>query len=89
MTLIPLFLTLVAMLRTELGQFPRQVSGYGLHHLLSEKGFDPAKAFAGSEGTCGIITRLTVRLVRKPAHTALAVMGFEDVFEAAAAARRG
>jgi FAD/FMN-containing dehydrogenase/Fe-S oxidoreductase len=76
----------LAMLRTELGQFPRQVSGYGLHHLLSENGFDAAKAFAGSEGTCGIITRLTVRLVRKPAHTALAVMGFKDVFDAAAAA---
>ncbi|MDQ4501558.1 FAD-binding and (Fe-S)-binding domain-containing protein [Sinomonas sp. ASV322] len=76
----------LAVLRTELGQFPRQVSGYGLHHLLSENGFDAAKAFAGSEGTCGIITRLTVRLVRKPAHTALAVLGFADAFEAAAAA---
>ncbi|MEA5455640.1 FAD-binding and (Fe-S)-binding domain-containing protein [Sinomonas sp. JGH33] len=76
----------LAVLRTELGQFPRQVSGYGLHHLLSENGFDAAKAFAGSEGTCGIITRLTVRLVRRPAHTALAVLGFADAFEAAAAA---
>jgi len=76
----------LAMLRTELGQFPRQVSGYGLHYLLGEKGFDAAKAFAGSEGTCGIITQLTVRLVAKPAHTALAVLGFEDAFEAATAA---
>jgi FAD/FMN-containing dehydrogenase/Fe-S oxidoreductase len=76
----------LATLRTELGQFPRQVSGYGLHHLLAENGFDAAKAFAGTEGTCGIITRLTVRLVRKPAHTALAVLGFEDAIEAATAA---
>jgi FAD/FMN-containing dehydrogenase/Fe-S oxidoreductase len=76
----------LAMLRTELGQFPRQVSGYGLHYLLEENRFDTAKAFAGSEGTCGIITRLTVRLVSKPAHTALAVLGFEDAFEAATAA---
>jgi FAD/FMN-containing dehydrogenase/Fe-S oxidoreductase len=76
----------LAMLRTELGQFPRQVSGYGLHYLLGEKGFDVAKAFAGTEGTCGIITRLTVRLVAKPAHTALAVLGFTDAFEAATAA---
>ena len=60
----------LAVLRTELGQFPRQVSGYGLQHLLPERGFDVAKAFAGTEGTCGIITRLTVRLVRKPAATA-------------------
>ena len=76
----------LAMLRTELGQFPRQVSGYGLHYLLGEKGFDAAKAFAGTEGTCGVITELTVRLVRRPAHTALAVLGFEDAFEAATAA---
>ena len=76
----------LAVLRTELGQFPRQVSGYGLHHLLNENGFDTAKAFAGTEGTCGIITRLTVRLVRKPEHTALAVLGFSDAFEAASAA---
>lgn len=75
-----------AMFRTELGQFPRQVSGYGLHYLLEEKGFDTAKAFAGSEGTCGIITRMTVKLVRKPAHTVLAVLSFRDAFDAAAAA---
>lgn len=75
-----------AMLRTELGQFPRQVSGYGLHYLLEENGFDAAKAFAGTEGTCGIITRMTVKLVRKPAHTALAVLSFDDSFDAATAA---
>lgn len=75
-----------AMLRTELGQFPRQVSGYGLHYLLEEKGFDTAKAFAGTEGTCGVMTRMTVKLVRKPAHTALAVLSFDDAFDAAAAA---
>ncbi|MDO5619340.1 FAD-binding and (Fe-S)-binding domain-containing protein [Kocuria sp.] len=75
-----------AMFRTELGQFPRQVSGYGLHYLLEENGFDTAKAFAGTEGTCGIITRMTVKLVRKPAHTALAVLSFDDSFDAATAA---
>ena len=78
----------LAVLRTELGQFPRQVSGYGLQHLLPERGFDVAKAFAGTEGTCGIITRLTVRLVRKPAATVLAVLAFADVFDAAEAAPR-
>ena len=76
----------LAMLRTELGQFPRQVSGYGLHYLLGENGFDTAKAFAGTEGTCGIITELTVKLVAKPAHTALAVLGFQDAIDAASAA---
>lgn len=73
-------------LRTELGQFPRQVSGYGLHYLLAENGFDAAKALAGSEGTCGIITELTVKLVKRPRATALAVLAFETVFDAAEAA---
>ena len=68
----------------ELGRFPRQVSGYGLHHLAS----DMAKSIAGSEGTLGIITRLTVRLVEQPAHTALAVLAFDTVFDAARAAVR-
>lgn len=73
-------------LRTELGRFPRQVSGYGLHHLLPENGFNTARAFAGTEGTCGIIIELTVKLVEKPKATALAVLAFETVFDAAAAA---
>jgi FAD/FMN-containing dehydrogenase/Fe-S oxidoreductase len=76
----------LAVLRTELGRFPRQVSGYGLHYLLPENGFNTARAFAGTEGTCGIITELTVKLVEKPKATALAVLAFETVFDAAAAA---
>ncbi|MEU3018300.1 FAD-binding and (Fe-S)-binding domain-containing protein [Nocardiopsis sp. NPDC007018] len=78
----------LAMLRLELGRFPRQVSGYGLHYLLPENGFDVAKAVAGSEGTLGVITELTVSLVELPKATALAVLAFPTVFDAAAAAPR-
>ncbi|MEW2353315.1 FAD-linked oxidase C-terminal domain-containing protein [Spirillospora sp. NPDC029432] len=70
-------------LRTELGRFSRQVSGYGLHHLLPENGFDVAKALVGSEGTCGLVTEATVRLVPVPRYRALAVLGFPDVYTAA------
>ncbi|MGK5554049.1 FAD-binding and (Fe-S)-binding domain-containing protein [Actinomadura kijaniata] len=73
----------LAALRTELGRFSRQVSGYGLHHLLPEHGFDVAKALVGSEGTCGLVTEATVRLVEAPAARALAVLGFPDVHTAA------
>lgn len=66
----------------ELGRFPRQVSGYGLHYLADHA----ARAMAGSEGTLGIITRLTVKLVPTPKATALAVLAFDSVFDAAAAA---
>ncbi|MFC4913747.1 FAD-binding and (Fe-S)-binding domain-containing protein [Actinomadura gamaensis] len=76
----------LAPLRTELGRFGRQGSGYGLHHLLPENGFDVAKALVGAEGTCGVVTEATVRLVEAPKARALAVLGFPDVFEAAEAA---
>ncbi|MEY8042269.1 FAD-binding and (Fe-S)-binding domain-containing protein [Saccharopolyspora cebuensis] len=76
----------LALLRTGLSRFPRQVSGYGLHHLLPEHGFDTAKAFAGSEGTLGIIVEAVVRLVPVPGAKALAVLAFPEVFDAAAAA---
>lgn len=76
------------LIETELGRFPRQVSGYGLHYLLDRKGFDVAKALAGSEGTTGIITKLTVKLVPVPKVKALAVLAFETVFDAATAAAK-
>ncbi len=66
----------------ELGRFPRQVSGYGLHYLSH----DMARSMAGSEGTIGIITRLTVKLVPVPPATALAVLAFDTVFDAARSA---
>ena len=63
----------------ELGHFSRQSSGYGLHHLAT----NPVRAVAGSEGTLGIITQATVRLVELPPAKALAVLAFDTVFDAA------
>lgn len=68
----------------ELGHFSRQSSGYGLHHLLDE----PVKAVAGSEGTLGVITQVTVRLVELPPVRALVVLAFDTVFDAARAGAR-
>lgn len=76
----------LALIRTELGRFPRQVSGFGLQHLLQENGFDTAKAFAGSEGVLGVIVEAVVRLVPVPQGKALAVLAFPTVFDAAGAA---
>lgn len=73
----------LGLLRTELGRFGRQVSGFGLQHLLPENGFDVAKALVGTESTCGVITEATVRLVEVPAARALVVLGFPDVYAAA------
>ncbi len=65
-------------LRTELGRFDRQISGYALHHLLPEHGFDLTRMLVGSEGTLGIVTEATVRLVAEPAHRIMVVLGFPD-----------
>ena len=73
----------LAMLRTELGQFPRQVSGYGLDALLPENGFDVRRAFAGSEGTWGLVLAAKMRLVAEPAHTSAVVLGYPDMVAAA------
>lgn len=70
-------------LRTELGRFSRQVSGYGLHHLLAENGASLARALVGSEGTCVIVLRATVQLVEVPKSQRLVVAGFTDSIMAA------
>jgi FAD/FMN-containing dehydrogenase/Fe-S oxidoreductase len=69
--------------RTELGRFPRQVSGYSLEHLLPEHGRDVARFLVGSEGTLGLVLGATVRLVEDAPARALAVLGYPDMFEAA------
>ena len=71
------------LLREELWPWPRRVSGYGLHHLLPEHGFDVAKALVGTEGTCAAVLSATVDLVVPPAARVLVVVGFADDVAAA------
>ena len=64
-------------------ELPRRVSGYNLDELLPEKGFNVARALAGTEGTC--VTVLRARLLLTPAmleRTLLAV-GYDDICTAA------
>jgi Fe-S oxidoreductase/FAD/FMN-containing dehydrogenase len=75
----------LAMVRTEFGRFPRQVSGYSLEHLLPENGTDLARFLVGTEGTLALTLQATVCLVAEPPATALAVLGYADMAEAAAA----
>ncbi|KWX10849.1 dimethylmenaquinone methyltransferase, partial [Carbonactinospora thermoautotrophica] len=75
----------LAVIRQELGRFGRQVSGYGLHHLLPEHGHHVARALVGTEGTCVTVLEATVRLVEAPRARALLVLGFADDVAAARA----
>ena len=70
-------------LRSSFPSLSRRVSGYNLDQLLPEHGFDVARALVGSEGTCAVVLGATVRLVRPPRATALAVLGYPDIYSAA------
>ena len=76
----------LALLRTGFPELPRRISGYALDELLPEKGADWARAFTGSEGTLGVLTEATVRLVDSPRARALAILGYPDESAAAEAA---
>ncbi|MEX2984621.1 FAD-binding and (Fe-S)-binding domain-containing protein [Streptomyces sp. C36] len=78
----------LALLRTGFPDLPRRISGYALDALPPERGWDVARAFTGSEGTLGVLTEATVRLVGSPGARALAVLGYPDESAAADAAPR-
>ncbi|MFF0748074.1 FAD-binding and (Fe-S)-binding domain-containing protein [Streptomyces sp. NPDC004267] len=77
----------LALLRTGYPQgLPRRISGYALDALLPERGADVARFLCGSEGTLGVVTEATVRLVPLPAEPVLVVLGYADESAAADAA---
>lgn len=73
----------LAPIRTELGRFKRQVSGYSLEHLTPEGGRNLAAMLAGTEGTLVLILSITVRLVPLPDAPVLAALGYRSMIEAA------
>ncbi len=73
----------LAEFRTQLETIPRQVSGFHLGQLLPEHGFNVARALAGSEGTCALITRARVALVQRPKETALLCLGYRNTIDSA------
>ncbi len=75
--------THLAVLRTELGRFSRQVSGYSLEHLLPENGSHLARALVGTEGTCGLLLEATADLVEIASAPTLVVLGYTDMPSAA------
>lgn len=70
-------------IRTELGRFPRQISGYSLEHLLPEKGRNLTKALVGTEGTLVTVLDATVKLVLISPVRLLLVLGYPDMPSAA------
>lgn len=66
---------------------PRHVSGYNLDMLLQKSSLDSSnnnainlsRLIAGSEGTLGIVTKIKVRIAKKPKHTGLCVLHLKDL----------
>ncbi|MDQ3615355.1 MAG: FAD-binding oxidoreductase [Actinomycetota bacterium] len=71
------------LIRRRFGQFSRQISGYALHRLLPENGYDVARLLCGSEGTLATTLRATVALTPMPAATVLLALGFANSVAAA------
>ncbi|MEV7395074.1 FAD-binding and (Fe-S)-binding domain-containing protein [Streptomyces sp. NPDC091215] len=72
----------LAHLRTEFGRFGRQVSGYGLEHLLPERR-RVERFLAGSEGSLATILEATVRLVDDRVERRMLVLGYPTMADAA------
>ncbi len=78
----------LATIRTEFGQFGRQVSGYSLEHLLPEAlvptpGLDLARMLVGTEGTLALTLAARVRLVHDAPVRVLVALGYPNMAEAA------
>ncbi|MFI5692945.1 FAD-binding and (Fe-S)-binding domain-containing protein [Kribbella sp. NPDC051586] len=66
------------LIRRRFGQFSRQISGYALHRLLPEYGYNVAGLLSGSEGGLAATLRATVQLTELPKAKVLCVLGFGD-----------
>lgn len=59
----------------------RRVAGYNLPEMLLRP-FNLARLVVGSEGTLGVVTEATVRIVARPMHAVVAVVHFRDLTRA-------
>lgn len=76
-------------IRRRYPKIPRRVSGFeNLDALLPENDFNVGRALTGTEGSCVTILGATLQLIPSPRVRVLAVLGFDDVFEAADAVPR-
>ena len=73
----------LGLVRTELGRFGRQVSGYSLEHLLPEHGTHLARMLVGTEGTLVTVLGATVDLVPIADAAVVMVLGYPDMATAA------
>ncbi|HEX4416399.1 MAG TPA: FAD-binding and (Fe-S)-binding domain-containing protein [Kofleriaceae bacterium] len=75
-------------IRRRFPDMPRRVSGYNLPDLLDDHGCHMGRALVGSESTCVVILGARLSLMPARPARALAVLGYPDIYTAAAAANQ-
>ena len=74
------------LVREKFPDMPRRISGYNLPDLLDDHGCHVGRALVGSESTCVMVLGAKLRLMPARPGRALAVLGYPDIYAAAAAA---
>ncbi len=70
-------------IRRKFPRISRRVSGYNIDELLPEKGFNVARALAGSEGTLVTFLEASLQLIYSPPSRSVVLLGYPDVYTAA------
>jgi len=68
-------------INTHFPKIPRRVSGYNLDELLKSDSLNLCKIICGSEGTLGIITKIRVKICKRPALTGLCLLFFNTLID--------
>ncbi len=75
--LIALFHEYGAALKAAVGEVPKSAAGYRLDEVVRNGRFNEIPLIVGAQGTLGIITKATLRLVPLPIHTELLIVSAE------------
>ena len=76
-----------ALIEQRFPKIPRRVSGYdNLDKLLPGSDFNVAQALTGTECTCALVLEAELNLIHSPPFRTLAILAFDDVYQAADAA---
>lgn len=66
-------------IETQFPKIPRHVSGYNLDELLKGDSINLCKLICGSEGTLGIITKIRVKICKRPLFSGLCLLFFDNL----------
>jgi glycolate oxidase len=67
---------------------PGKLVKFGKKSMKSSSGYNMIGLFVGSEGTLGIFTEITLKVIKKPTHFATRLASFDSVEDAGNAARK-